>query len=95
MGSIVVIIGAGHAIDGALQVVEPRGPPAHQPGAPLARQRPFEHAGRDDEPGREMRCQAIAVALARVERERAGGYAAGARVVDARRQRGGRESCPG
>ena len=58
---------------------------------PLERQRPFEHTGRDDEPGREMRRQAIAVALAGVERERAGGHAADARVVDARRQRGGRQ----
>jgi hypothetical protein len=91
IGSVVIIVGADHAIDGLLQVVEARGPAAQQPGAAPTGKGPLEHAGRNDEPGRQMRGQPIAVALARVERERAGGHAAGARVVDARRQRGGRE----
>ena len=41
IGSVVVIVGAGHAIDGLLQVVEARGPAAQQPGAALTGKRPL------------------------------------------------------
>src|SRR4029078_8525579 len=48
------VVAHGPAMGGLLQVVEAGGPAAQQPGAAPMGKRPLEHAGRHNEPGRQM-----------------------------------------